>query len=202
MTSVSGRIVLAILLALFGGCDSNQDGPSNSQDAADVVQSDHHELDELDASVPDSSADTTDGDPETMSLSTRLRSAGLPAGTWDVDNAGVPICTGTFDRPGSPPVTESVDLSGFGTFELIIDDDEETVEIRGVFDTLSTRWEEPCLRFEAGLDAIQNHSSCGEDVCTPFHEVRICAVNGTTTFFARVPDCGENTFPITLQELD
>lgn len=147
----------------------------------------------------DDETGSTDTVSEPATLSEDLSSAGLAAGTWAVGNNGAPVCTATFSYPGSPPVTESVDLSGFQTFELIIDDEEETIVIRGQFDDLSARWRDDCIRFEGGTDSIENHSGCGEDVCTPFSEVRLCVEEGDTTFFAQVPDCGHNTFPIAQQ---
>jgi len=141
----------------------------------------------------------TDTVSEPATLSEDLSSAGLAAGTWAVGNNGAPVCTETFSYPGSPPVTESVDLSGFQTFELIVDDEAETIVIRGQFDDLSARWRDDCIRFEVANDSVENHSSCGQDDCTPFSEVRLCVEDDETTFFAQVPDCGHNTFPIAQQ---
>ena len=143
-----------------------------------------------------SSADAG-GDPTT--LSDQLTALGLAPGNYAVGNNGAALCSITYTYPGSPPVTENQYLAGYQTFELRVDDDNRIVGIRGDHDQLTMRWSEDCLRWEAGTDELTNHSACEEDDCTPFNEVRVCVGGESPTFFAQIPECGFNEFPIARQ---
>lgn len=133
-------------------------------------------------------------------LSAELSASGLGPARYAVDNQGASLCSTTFTYPGSPPVTENQDLAGFESFEILVDDSAETVLARGRYDDLAMRWSDNCLRFEAGTDSVTNHSACeGDDTCTPFSRMELCVGAENNWFFAEVPECGHNTFPLVMQ---
>ena len=145
----------------------------------------------------DSETEADTGGPATFS--DVLSAAGLSAGNYAVGNSGAPLCSITYTYPGSPPVTENRFLAGYQTFEIRVDEENEVASIRGDHDELATRWSDRCLRWEAGVDEVTNHSSCEAESCTPFNEVRLCSGDDSATFFAQIPECGHNTFPIARQ---
>lgn len=131
-------------------------------------------------------------------LAEELATAGLPPGPWRVENGGNSVCIRTFTAPGNITSTESIGLSGFGTFALAVGE-SDALTLQGTSDTLGVRWtaETQCLEYDAAVDTVTHQVQCGDEElgCPPFSLVRLCANEGAPTFFARVPECGQSTFP-------
>jgi hypothetical protein len=148
-------------------------------------------------------SEPTDSQPDAGSptLTEELTAAGLPPGNWRVEHGGNSVCIRTFTAPGNITTTEAVGMSGFSTFQLRVDG-EGVVTLRGTSDEIEARWTDArCLEHEAGRDAVRHHERCDDEErgCPPFSVVRLCANDGSPTFFALVPDCGHRTFPAVAQ---
>jgi len=142
----------------------------------------------------DATPGDSDADSGPQTLAEELTAAGLPPGSYLVNDNDTAVCIRTYSYPGGGQVSEPVDLSGYEDLELLVTGDD--VAIRGFYDELSARWTESlCVEYDAGVDELTNHESCGEEDCTPFSLIRLCANGGEPTFFAAVPDCGHNTYP-------
>lgn len=153
------------------------------------------------AACSDEASDGGDETPE-PTLTEALTTAGLPPGNWRVENGGNSVCIRTFNAPGGVQATESIGMSGFGTFELRVSEDD-AISLYGTTDELDARWleETQCLVHELATDAVHHHEACEDEErgCPPFSLVRLCANAGSPTFFAQVPECGQNTFPAVAQ---
>lgn len=174
------RPVLALLLAAaLVACDEEAD-PSDADLGVDA----------------DLGADLT--------LEETLALYGLGAGNYACESPATPVCVATYRYPGGAVVTEEVGLSGFETFELRVDG--SSLSLYGAYDELGAVWDEAtrCVIFDASQDTRTNHAECeptaaGEGApCTPFDLVRFCAGDSGPTFAARVPECGEHRYDVSV----
>lgn len=140
-----------------------------------------------------------DVDETPATLAEQLDQIGLPAGSWNVDESIGPVCVKTYTYPGGGRSTRAFDLSGFGTFELRLEDD--AISFRGSYDEVSVRLVNAvCLEYDADEDTLTHLNDCDErieDTCTPFSLLRLCADAGdpeSRTLQAAIPECGQNTF--------
>lgn len=149
------------------------------------------------ACADDSTAPQPDAAP--LTLDEEMTTAGLPAGTYSVDDGGEPVCTDVITSPGSGlQRTVIYDLSGFETVVLIVE--EEVITLRGAYDDLGARWTEAdCVEYDSSVDQLTRRNDCSEDPCTPFSVVRLCANGGNPRLTAAVDSTCLNDFSASLQ---
>ena len=148
------------------------------------------------------SDEPTEPSPDAASptIDEQMTSAGLPAGTYSVDDAGEPVCTEVITSPGSGlQRTVIYDLSGFEVIDLIVV--EEVITLRGAYDDLGARWTEAdCVEYDSSVDQLTRRNDCGDDdPCTPFSVVRLCANGDSPRLTAAVDSTCLNDFAATLQ---
>jgi hypothetical protein len=139
-----------------------------------------------------------------LTLGETLDALGLGAGSYVCESPTTPVCVATYRYPGGAVVTEEVGLSGFERFELRVSG--TALSLFGAHDELGAVWDEAsgCVIFDASQDTRTNHTECeptaaGEGApCTPFDLVRFCAGDSGPTFAARVPECGEHRYDVSV----